>query len=224
MALFAKHTQALTLRRLGKSYNEIKQQLNVSKSTLSLWLRNYPLSEERLYQLRTAQRKIEKYRATMLLKREKRLASYYKKQKQLLLPLSERECLLAGIFLYWGEGNKVSSHVVSVSNTDPNVLKFTLLWMTKSLRIPKKDIKVRLHLYKDMDINKETSFWVKKLNISRSNFGNPYIKTTKTTEVIHRGFGHGTCTLNTCHTILKEKILMTIKAIGHYANPNEVEK
>ncbi len=218
MALFTQHEQALALRKLGKSYSEIKEQTDVSKSTLSLWLKDYPLSKKRLYQLRTAPRKIEKYRATMRLKRKKRLTAYYAKQKKLLLPLSERDLLLGGIFLYWGEGNKVSSHTLSVTNTDPHVLKFTLLWMTSALHIAKSNIRVRLHLYRNMNPDTESQFWVNKLNIPISNFGKPYIKDSKTTNLTHRGFNHGTCTLSVHNTIIKEEILMSIRVIGHYAN------
>ena len=38
--------EAIALRRGGLSYREIRDQLPVSKSTLSLWLRDVPLTEE----------------------------------------------------------------------------------------------------------------------------------------------------------------------------------
>jgi hypothetical protein len=37
---------AVALRLQGKSYNDIRRELGVSKSTLSLWLRDVPLTEE----------------------------------------------------------------------------------------------------------------------------------------------------------------------------------
>ena len=52
MALKEKRAEALILRKQELSYSEIKKRLNVSKSTLSLWLRNYPLSKEKINELR----------------------------------------------------------------------------------------------------------------------------------------------------------------------------
>ena len=46
------HKKAVYLRTQGYSYSEIKSQINVSKSTLSEWLRYIPLRnsyKERLY-------------------------------------------------------------------------------------------------------------------------------------------------------------------------------
>lgn len=38
--------RAIKLRKLGKSYSEIRKQVKVSKSTLSLWLRDIKLTPE----------------------------------------------------------------------------------------------------------------------------------------------------------------------------------
>lgn len=206
---------ALQLRNQGKSYSQIKKQINVSKSSLSLWLRNLPLSSNQLRKLRDMNEiRIEKFRQTMRKKREKRLASYYKDEKKKILPLNLRELYIAGLFLYWGEGNKAARQTVSINNTDPSVLRFSLRWMTKSLKIPENKIKVYLHLYKDMDIKKETSFWSKTLKIPRTRFAKPYIKNTKKTDINHKGYGHGTCGIRVDNTRLKERILMAIKAVS----------
>lgn len=61
--------RALRLRRQGKSYSQIKKEIGVSKSTLSCWLRTYPLNKkqiEKLMKLRaTSEVRIERYRETM---------------------------------------------------------------------------------------------------------------------------------------------------------------
>lgn len=80
--------KALELRLQGKSYSQIKNELGISKSTLSDWLHNYPLSREQLRLLRDYnQVRIEKYRQTMQLRRESRLSNIYDLQRQELLPL-----------------------------------------------------------------------------------------------------------------------------------------
>lgn len=217
MAKLKEKRQALKLRKQGKSYSEIKEVVNVSKSTLSRWLRDYPLGEERIRLLRDlSERRIEKYRQTMRIKRKKRLQGFYRLEKRKWLPLSKRELYVVGLFLYWGEGAKLLKSALSLNNTDPKVVKFYLYWLTKILRIPRKKIKVYIHLYSDMDVNKELRFWSKELRIPLEQFIRPYIKQSKRIDIDHKGFGHGTCALAVHDVRLKEKIMMGIEAIADY--------
>jgi len=220
MARFKDREKALSLRKQGMSYSQIKKILKVSKGTLSLWLRNYPLSKERIGELRGRnEKRIEKFRETMRKKREKRLQEIYGIQKKLILPLSNKELFLAGLFLYWGEGKKSDSTKLSISNTDPSVIKFFITWLTKSLKVRKEKLKVQLHLYRDMDIKKEVQFWSKSLNIPLNQFSKPYIKQSSSVRINHKGgFGHGTCNAGIGNARLSEKILMGIKAIADRYN------
>lgn len=153
----------------------------------------------------------------MRLKREKRLKRCYSEVRKMLLPFSKRELFIAGLFLYWGEGGKTERGAVTISNTDPAVLKFSILWMKEALDIPKEKIQVLLHLYNDMVIEEEMGFWSKTLCISRHQFVKPYVKKSKRVDLDEKGFGHGTCNLRVCKTVIKEKILMGIKAVVDYS-------
>ena len=62
MAKLQKREMALQLRKLGKSYSDIKASIGVSKSTLSLWLREYPLPPERIKELRDNNTKTTLYK------------------------------------------------------------------------------------------------------------------------------------------------------------------
>ena len=215
MAKKLERRKAIELRKQGKSYSQIKKVLKVSKGTLSCWLRDYPLSKQRIRELRDwNEQRIESYRQTMQQKREKRLNDSLEKARNELLPISKKELLIAGLFLYWGEGLKNLQGAVSISNTDPSVLKFTIFWLTQILKIPKKKLKFMLHLYKDMDIEKEHCFWSKELKIPLSQFNRPYIKQTTTQAIDHSGFKHGTCKISVHDVRLKEQIMMSIKAIA----------
>ncbi len=215
MARVVERRKAIILRRKGKTYGEILQELDVAKSSLSEWLRDIPLTKEQAKRIKgIRKRAVERYRETMKLKREKRYQRYYDEQKTKWLPLTNREDFIAGLFLYWGEGNKASRHTVSVNNTDPAVVKFYLYWLRKSLNVHISKVKVQVHLYSDMDINKELKFWANELKIRRNQFMKPYVKKTKRTDIDQKGFGHGTCAVVVHNTILKENILMAIKAIS----------
>jgi len=217
MARLRDHEKTLTLRKQGMSYSQIRSIIKVSKSTLSLWLKNYPLSKERIKELRAfSEQRIERFRETVRQKREKRLTETYQTQKQLILPLSNRELFIAGLLLYWGEGTKCKRDGLSISNNDPSVIRFFIYWLKKSLAIPKKKIRILLHLYNDMNINNELNYWSKILRIPLRQFNRSYIKKTPSTRINHKGgFGHGTCNVRINSVPLAEKIFMSLKVISN---------
>lgn len=142
---------------------------------------------------------------------------YYNQAQDYLSPLSKKELFIAGLFLYWGEGGKTHNSCISISNTDPGVLQFTLLWMRKALLIPKEKISVLLHLYSDMDIDETIDYWSNILLIPKNQFSKPYIKKSGKVTIDYKGYGHGTCMLKSYNTEIKQTILMSIKAFSNYS-------
>jgi len=208
------HSEAIKLRLEGWSYLQIKEKLGISKSTLSGWLASYPLSDKRIRELRDwSSRRIENFRKTMRRKREmKNLVAYQKIEKDFQL-LSKRELFIAGFFLYWGEGAKTSPSTVMISNTDPDVLKFFIKWV-RFMKVPTEKMHVLLHLYKDMDQQKEIAFWARELNLPKSNFHKPYIKHSNLSDITYKnGFGHGTCHVRIYNRELHDYIMMGLKLI-----------
>lgn len=221
MARIKDRRKAIELRKLGNTYSDIKKQLGISKSTLSVWLSEYSLTSAQIMLLQNnklGKKKlaIEKTRIIKQKKRKERLELVYNEQKKKWINLSNRELELAGIFLYWGEGNKSLKGPVALNNTDPKVIKFTLFWLKNAFGVPVEKIKVYLHLYNDMNINNEIDFWSKELNLSLNHFAKPYIKETKKIDIDHKGHGHGTCGLSVSDVRLKEKIMMSINSIADY--------
>ncbi len=210
--------QAIKLRIEGHTYGQIRRTLGVSKSTLSGWLKNLPLSSEQTILLTKNKSlakdlAIEKYRITRTNQRLERIKKVLIQQEKALLPLSKRELFFAGLFLYWGEGAKLRGRV-SISNTDPKIIKFALFWMTEILNIPSDKILVRLHLYKDMNGEEVISFWSACLNLPKEQFGKPYIKKSNREGLTYKSFGHGTCNLHYGSVALSDMIAMSIKSVS----------
>ncbi len=121
--------RAITLRKEGKSYSEIKSDLGVSKSTLIVWLRNLPLNADQMQNIREIKyRQIEKYRETMQRKRQVRLDAAYEKVKKDIGSMSKRDKIIGGLHLYWAEGTKSARGRTEVANTDPALIKAFLEW------------------------------------------------------------------------------------------------
>lgn len=212
MARHAEKQKARELRAEGKSYTEIKQFLSVSKSTLSLWLADMPLSKEQLRSIRDLNpRRIENFRSTMTRKRQARELDAYMRAKGDVGPLSARDKFIGGLYLYWAEGLKAQRGTVAIANTDPSVITAFSEWLIH-MGVDRKDLRVKLHLYADMDINKETMFWANILGLPTKQFRKPYIKASKLSELTYKGgHGHGTCNLIFDNTRFWEYISMALK-------------
>ncbi len=215
MARLEDREKAIALRLKGYSYSQIKEAIGVSKSTLHYWLVDYPLSEERIRALRdNSARRIEKYRETVRLRK---LGNRKVIREQALLdigPVLEREFLIAGFFLYWAEGMKVDRGTVLLTNTDPAMLKVFIRWIGV-LGVPKGKLKARLHLYSDMNIQKQMQFWSKELGLPVTIFRNTYVK--KTDSIKRRNykgrFGFGTCSLWVHDRKLYDKVMASIDVL-----------
>lgn len=213
--------KAIVMRKKGMSYSQIKEKLGVSKSTLSGWLYNMPLSEERIRELQADNPvRIERYRNTMRAKKEARLKEVYRKVSQDIGNFSSRDLFIAGLFLYWREGTKMKIASVEFTNTNPAMIKFFINWL-KLLGINKEKLKVKLHLYSDMNIKKGIAFWSKELKIPIRQFTKPYIKKTYLKSINYKtGFGKGTCCLMFSNRDMIEYILMGLKYISEVSNKN----
>lgn len=214
MALHKERAEAVRMRKSGASYSQIKDALKVSKSTLSLWLRDIPLSDSRMKELRdNSAIRIEHFRATMKGKKDARLAEVYRQASKKIGKLSQRELFIAGLFLYWGEGGKTTTTTTTISNTDPAVLRFFIEWLL-SLGVAKERIRAKIHLYKDMDVEMETKYWARTLGIKSKNFRKPYIKdSTRSGLSYSQKFTHGTCNVYFENRDVMEMVLMGLEYI-----------
>lgn len=204
--------KALVLRKKGFSYSQIKNELGVSKSTLSNWLHDMPLSKGRLNELQRNDKVIEKIRATKKKKRDQRLASVFSTVTKDLEIISDREFFIAGFFLYWAEGGKTQNYSISLSNTDPAMVRTFIKWLDL-LEVPKDKIKIKLHLYSDMCPDTEVTYWIKQTGIERTNFVKSYIKESKISDLTYMNRGHGTCNVMVHGRDISEYILQGLKRI-----------
>ena len=224
MKLQKKKLEAIRMRKEGASYSQIKEILKVSKSSLSLWLHDMPLLEKRLRELRDWNVvRIERFRDTMRRKRESRWTEVRKRAAKEIGTLSKREMLIAGVFLYWGEGAKTSVASTSLSNTDPAMIKFFIQWL-ELLDVPKNRLRVYVHLYSDMDIQKELQYWSRTLNLPLSAFRKPYVKTSNRSGLSYpQKFTHGTCNLIYDNRDISEYVRMALDYIrSEFATKNGV--
>lgn len=193
-ALLEKHVRALELRKLGWSYSAIKRELGISKSTASNWLNKYPLSCEQLDKLQFRnEHRIESFRVTMAKKKQKLFDEAVVEQERIIGKLTEKELYLCGLALYWGEGGKTQYSSLTFANTDPRMIKFFLFWLKRAIHYPDDHIRIKMHLYKDMNIEDEMKYWEEITELGVDHFLKPYIKETTLKGLTYKTRGHGTC-------------------------------
>lgn len=175
------------------SYSQIKAKIGISKSTLSGWLSDMPLSKERINELQAnSEVRIEKYRITMQKKKDVRREAVYKKVSN-DLSCSTDVNFVAGFYLYWGEGTKSAECSTALTNSDPSIVRCFVSWL-ESLGVPRERIKVKIHTYTDQNELQLRKFWSKVLDVPLANFNKTYVKKTSAFAKTYRGmFPYGTC-------------------------------
>lgn len=172
---------AVELRRRGFSYNEILSQVPVAKSTLSLWLKDLPLTsdEENYLKVRT-DRNISRGRikaASELRKnRIKREKIVYVNAKEEFSQFRNEHLFLLGVMLYWAEGS--SKHpMFQFTNSNPTLVRFMYGWIEQYvIREKNTVIKPRLYLHKVYAGEDCEQFWANLLNIDKKDFGKTVYK------------------------------------------------
>lgn len=221
MARTQDRNKAIRLRLQGMSFSQIKEIVGVGKGTLSVWLRNYPLTPEQIETLKQNGLKpsVEKIRATKLKKKNLRLEHIFQAASKNIGVLTMREVFIAGLFLYWAEGTKSSTSCVAFSNTDPGMIRFFMRWLS-ILKVPKEKIRIKLHIYSDMNEPDIKVYWSSKAGLPLTAFRKTYVKSSKLAGITYgNGHGKGTCTIIYSNTRLLEYILASIKFLR--GNENE---
>lgn len=169
-------SKAIKLRKKGLSYNEIKKEVKVAKSTLSLWLKTVPLTPEQRKQLYTKQISILSRGPQSQKERRKReIAKIIKEAgKEIQLPLSPQVYKLFGAALYWAEGSKTKGF--EITNSDPSFILFIVKWLKKVLGVPSSRLKVKLNIYPQQNDQELKQFWAQLTGIPLANFNKSFVK------------------------------------------------
>lgn len=158
--------QARALRLQGLSYAEIVGRLGVSKSSVSLWVRDMPrpprLTQEE-WGRRTAERMRRYWAAERPIRAAKRAAASAVAAHS-IGGLTAREIVIAGAVAYWCEGAKnrplrQANRVIFV-NSDPDLISFFLLFLD-TVGIPRSDLAFRLHIHETAEVESAERFWLR---------------------------------------------------------------
>jgi len=123
---------------------------------------------------------------------------------------SDHQLFGLGLGLYWGEGNKANKNMVKLGNSDPELLKKFILFLSRFFRVDKEDLKFHLHVFTDIDIEEAKSFWIKELKIKKEQIYKPTITQTGKLGTYRKKSRYGVLTLYYCNTKLRNLIVSLI--------------
>jgi len=207
---------AINLRKTGKSYNEIRSLLGVPKATLSDWFKNKQWSKKVRNSLNIKNLENSRIRIVALDKiRGANLTRLYSEAKQEaeieFHLLKYHPLFVAGVTIYWGEGDKATSCGFRISNVDPLMVKTFRRFLIDVCRVEEKRIRAGLLLYPDLDDKTCKQFWIEKAGLSPDSFTKSVVikGRTKNKKILY-----GVCGLIYSSRFLKEKMLVWIRLLG----------
>lgn len=208
--------KAIVLRQKGMSIKEIAHSLDVSKASVSVWVRDIVLNKKQLGTLKRngfSTEVIEKRRHKRLeneqVKRDK-IANLAQKD---IRNISLRDLRLIGLCLYWGEGGKTHKGAARISNSDPDVIKVMMRFFREICMVKEKKFRAHIHIHSHLDIEKAEKYWALVSGIPREQFFKTYAKPSIASKNKKDSLPYGTFDIYVCNTKLFLQIIAQIEKI-----------
>ena len=172
----AEQERARTLRAHAWTLNEIARELGVSKSSVSLWVRDVVFDESvcaaraGLNRNHGAQNRRP---SKLMLAKQAEIDRLLAEGRDRLGTLCDRDLLVAGIALYAGEGAKTDG-AVKFANSDPRMIGLFLVWLRRFFSVDESRLRLRLYLHQGLDLQAANDFWSQLTGIPTSQFIAPY--------------------------------------------------
>jgi hypothetical protein len=180
--------KARALREQGLDYEQIVAELGVSKSSVSLWVRDMPLPERLSYEERR-KRSLDGVRQYWAAERPVRDAKRHAVRAAAAVQigqLSDREVLIAGAIAYWCEGSKEKPHRridrVAFINSDPALIHLFIRFLGVA-GIGRDRLACRLYIHESADVDAAQRFWLEATGLEPAQFARPTIKRHRPTTV-----------------------------------------
>jgi len=202
---FKEKLSAIKLRKKGKSYDEIHQVIKISKSTLSIWLRDIPLNARQKNALIGRQKSRyagAKANQRKRIERTRQIVDQAKKEATIFI---DDPLFLAGVMLYWAEGTKRSNETVKLTNSDPEMIKLMMRWFRSICKVPERKFRIALSIHTLHNRPNVEKYWSDITKVPLKQFYKIQVKTTSFLSKRNPLY-NGTCTITICNRDLFRRI------------------
>jgi len=159
--------RARELRARNMTLQDIAAELGVSKSSVSLWVRDVPLTPSKR---RTGpQNRSHPFHEAKLAQ----IAALNAEGIERIGTLSDDAFLAAGVALYAGEGTKRDG-AVRFANSDAMMIRFFCAWLRRYCEVEERRLRVRVYLHQGLDLEAAQAHWSRVTGVPLAQFGRAY--------------------------------------------------
>lgn len=209
----AAYDEAIALRRRGFTYEEIAKIVQVSKSTVSNWLKGEKWSEKLAEDNKKRAAKENSKRISLLNKartnQNKKLYKEAERSAEIEFKHYKHSPLfVAGLTLYIASGDIDADTPIRLTSTNPVEHHVFIQFLTEFCGAEKKQVKFWLLLHKNIKTKHIEKWWSKQVHISPSQFGK-----TQVLAVTSGSESRGSGNTIVYSAILKRRILSWINLL-----------
>ncbi len=198
--------------------------VGVAPSSVSLWVRDVPLTPEQLEVLRQKNPAYNRQLRGATRNAERGRTRRHAYQEEGRTVARRAEALhMAGAMLYWAEGDKASRNAVRLSNSDPELIRLFVRFLRAYFDVTDEQMRVTCHLFADhlaRQIEIE-QFWLDMLALPRSclctSFVNIYSKYSQKKR--RNKLPYGTVRICVHSTRIVQSIYGSIQEYGGFERP-----
>jgi hypothetical protein len=224
--VFVKRIEREAARRLraerGLAINRIAQLIGVSKSSVSLWVRDIELTQSQQAALRAANPRFNQQRNGSARIRadastRRRLAQAHGRTMATAGdPLHRSGCML-----YWAEGSKQRNRVV-FTNSDPEMVELFLRFLRRCYGVEDDQVAltVNVHLGNGLTLHQIENWWLRRLHLPSSCVRLATVnQVSRASKRRGRTLPYGTVRLAVASTFIVQSIYGAIQAYGGFDRP-----
>jgi hypothetical protein len=217
---------ARRLRQQGLSLRAIADKIQCAKSTVSLWIRDIPLTDGQILKLKSSQDrgrakaanhpnspklKWQAIRTIVSIKAEKEIPSR--------ISVSDFKAICAA--LYWAEGYKQSRALFVFSNSDPDMIRLMMRFLVQVCKVSQEKFRGRVNIYPTLDIKTAECYWSKVSGIHRKQFHKPLLAVSRASKHKRKTLPYGTFRIIISDVYLCSKMSGWINGLKLWASSSD---
>ncbi len=214
---------ARRLRQQGRSVREIAKEVECSKSSISKWVRDIPLTTRQIERLKSNQDR-GRAKAANHPNSPKHVWAKIRNDiadsaaKEIPPKYSLYILKVIGTVLYWGGGYKLGINMVNFSNSDPHMIGLMMQFFKKVCKVSSPKFRGVVHIHPHLDREKARRFWSRMSGIPLKQFHKTQLALSKASKGKKDTLPLGTFRIVISDTRLQSRIKGWIRGIEKWAN------
>jgi len=203
--------KARSFRNKGWSVRSIAKEINCSKSSVSIWVRDIPLTKEQINNLKSSQDRARAKAADHPNSSRNKWQQFRqgiidKSKKDISHNCSLKTLKLIGSALYWAEGYTASRNSFVFANVDPAMIKLMLRFLKEVCHIKNAKLRGRVNIHPGLDAVKAQRYWADISGIPLKQFHKPLLAVSKASKQKRKTLPYGTFRIIISDVVLCSKI------------------